>query len=344
MGGDSIDTIRVSSRQGDYPIHFLSSIAELDSSGFLMTDSNLAKLYPDLVNRFPHRLVVEAGETSKDAAVCIQAWNEMARLGLKRADSVIAFGGGVVGDLAGFVAASYMRGVAFVQVPTTLLAMVDSSVGGKVGINLPTAKNSVGAFYSPSKVLVCIDFLKTLPQREFISGTAECWKYAYIMKPSLRELIGGINKDSKNLEAVIRECIQCKKAVVEEDELETTGRRAILNFGHTIGHALETVTEYKKYLHGEAIAIGMVAEAKLGEHLGISQPGITRMIESDMMAQDLPTALPNDISRQELLDAMRKDKKNLNSGVGFSFIEVLGTCKLSPEIELSAVKSWLDKV
>lgn len=207
-------------------------------------------------------IVVPTGETSKCVAQCDMLWQELAALNTDRKSTVVALGGGVIGDLAGFIAASYARGLKFIQIPTTLLAQVDSSVGGKVGINLPQAKNMVGAFWQPQTVLIDPNVLATLDQRNYRAGLAEVIKYGVVLDPELFEFLEAsvdrINqRDTQTLTRIIAWCCRSKARVVEDDEKETSGRRAILNYGHTFGHAIEVVFGYGTYLHGEAISIGM---------------------------------------------------------------------------------------
>src|SRR5581483_6005526 len=219
----------------------------------------------------PLLITVPAGETAKSLKSVQQCYDELAKHRLERKSFVVALGGGVVGDLAGFVAATYLRGIAFVQVPTTLLAQVDSSVGGKVGVNLKAGKNLVGAFHQPRLVLCDLDTLDTLPLREFRAGLAEVIKYGIIYDANLfRELERIVPKllkgDRSALAKVVARCCEIKAEVVSQDETET-GLRAILNFGHTIGHAIENSVGYGKFLHGEAISIGQVAAAKLSNRI-----------------------------------------------------------------------------
>ncbi len=287
---DSIETIRVSLGERSYPIEIGTGnlaeagafLKELGGQGHavLVTDSNVEPLYAARGRRQLRGggldvdlLVVDAGEPSKAAAVAEAAWEKMLELGADRKTVVAALGGGVVGDLAGFVAATFARGLRFLQVPTTLLAQVDSSVGGKVGINLSGAKNMVGAFWQPLGVLIDTAVLGTLPRREYVSGLAEVVKYGVILDAEffryLEEHVAELNaRQPAALRHVIARCCRLKADVVEADERETGGGRAVLNYGHTFAHALETVTGYGELLHGEAVAIGMMCAARLAERLG----------------------------------------------------------------------------
>ena len=216
-------------------------------------------------------VTVPAGEKSKRVALVEQCYDRLAAHRLERKSFIVALGGGVVGDLAGFVAATYLRGIPFVQVPTTLLAQVDSSVGGKTGVNLKAGKNLVGAFYQPRLVLCDLDTLRTLPRREYVSGLAEVIKYGIIYDAILfaqleRNLPKLLERDPATLMAVVARCCEIKAEVVGQDETES-GLRAILNFGHTIGHAVENSSGYGKFLHGEAISIGQIAAARLSQKI-----------------------------------------------------------------------------
>ncbi|MFN0066831.1 MAG: 3-dehydroquinate synthase [Limisphaerales bacterium] len=262
----------------------------------------------------PVTVTIPAGEKSKRLREVARCYDALAAHRLERKSFVVALGGGVVGDLAGFVAATYLRGLAFVQVPTTLLAQVDSSVGGKVGVNLPAGKNLVGSFHQPRLVLCDLDTLRTLPEREFRAGLAEVIKYGIIADAALfrrleRNLDRLLARDPAALAATIARCCELKAEVVAEDETEA-GRRAILNFGHTVGHAIEAVTAYGKFLHGEAISLGQVAAAWLSAQLaGLPEADVTR-IRRLLERAGLPvTRRFSAPQRTRLLDAMRLDKK-----------------------------------
>ena len=221
----------------------------------------------------------------------------------------------MIGDLAGFVAASYLRGIAFVQVPTTLLAMVDSSVGGKTGVNLPEGKNLVGAFHQPKLVIADLDMLSTLPPREFAAGMAEVIKYGAIADRALFDRVAdGVKPGDADLAEIIERCVTIKARIVEKDEFETGTQRALLNFGHTIGHAIEKATEYKTYLHGEAIALGMRAAAWLSHwHAGFSQDDVLAL-EVAIASNGLPMQLDTKLDPALIRDALGNDKKVASDG------------------------------
>ena len=251
----------------------------------------------------------EEGKTLEQHARILR-W--LAEKKLSRSEIIIALGGGVIGDLAGFVAATYLRGIAFVQVPTTLLAMVDSSVGGKTGVNLPEGKNLVGAFHQPRLVVADLDTLATLPPREFAAGMAEVIKYGAIRDRALFDRVAnGVTPEDDDLAEIVEKCVAIKARIVERDEFETKGERALLNFGHTLGHAIEKATGYTRYLHGEAIALGMRAAAWLSVwHPETQLPEAdAKAIEQALLDNDLPLTLDADVDRAAILAALGNDKK-----------------------------------
>ncbi len=287
----------------------------------VITDENVDQLYADAIaDRFVEAgietqvIVVEAGETSKSTDVASDLWQAMINEGCDRQTVVLAVGGGVVGDLAGFIAATFARGLRFFQAPTTLLAQVDSSVGGKVGINLDGAKNMVGAFWQPEGVLVDISALRSLPDREYRAGLGEVVKYGVIMDAEffayLEEHVDQINaRDEETLCYIVERCCRLKADVVEEDEREESGRRAILNYGHTFCHAIEAATNYKTLLHGEGVAIGMLCASRLAEKLGRVDSECTDRQLSLIKKLGLVTTLPAEVASEELLKLMWHDKK-----------------------------------
>jgi 3-dehydroquinate synthase len=262
----------------------------------------------------------------------------MAQAGCGRNTTLVAIGGGVIGDLGGFLAASYMRGIPYLQVPTTLLSQVDSSVGGKVGVDLPEGKNLVGAFYPPTAVAIPEDVLSHLPERHFANGMAEVLKYGFILDADFSDALNG---DDLDLPATVRHCIQIKADVVQADEFERLGIRAKLNFGHTVGHALEQVLRYEHLLHGEAISIGMVAEALLGEQLGVTEPGTTDEVRTRLAKHGLPVEWKGLQESDLLIDAMGRDKKAVDGELAFSLLTKIGECKLVEKVPRSAVRAAL---
>jgi 3-dehydroquinate synthase len=274
--------------------------------------------------------LIDDGESAKTLGTVEQAARSLVRAGADRHSVVIAVGGGVIGDVAGFVAASYLRGVSLVQVPTTLVAQVDSSVGGKTGVNLPEGKNLVGAFYPAKLVLVDPDGLATLPDREYRGGLAEVIKYGIIADQKLfafleKELDRLLRRDSDALLRIIRRSIEIKADVVSKDERESS-LREILNFGHTFGHALESVTNYKKYQHGEAVALGMMCAGLLGHEVaGTPADDASRMIALIRRIGPLPD-WPK-VTAAGLLDAMRSDKKARAGELRFVLAPRIGRAK-----------------
>jgi len=258
--------------------------------------------------------LIDDGESNKTFANVGKVLEALGELGATRDACVIALGGGVVGDLAGFAAACWMRGIDFIQVPTTLLAMVDSSVGGKTGVNLPAGKNLAGAFHQPRAVVADIELLATLPQREYCAGLAEIVKGAAIGDPAffawLEDHAGALaaREPAVLIEAIARKC-RYKAGVVARDETEQ-GERALLNLGHTFGHALETAGRYTEILHGEGVSIGMVLAARLSERLGMSETADTKRLQALLERLGLPTQLAKAHTPDRLLDLMRLDKKN----------------------------------
>lgn len=337
--------ISVRTERNTYEIRFSSlaeAMQEIPSESFVITDANVHAAWGKAIPHDARTKVIQAGEQSKSIEVYQECLRWLADLKAPRNATIVALGGGVVGDLAGFVAATYMRGVPYVQIPTTLLSQVDSSVGGKTGIDLPQGKNLVGAFHPPKQVFICIETLETLPWREFANGMAEVWKYGFILDPDLVRALQHhrLSATSPMLEGIVRQCIGHKAAVVQEDERDITGKRAILNFGHTVGHALEQLDNYKSLLHGEAIAIGMVAEAKLGELLQITEEG-TSQIVSDCLALDgLPTTC-DALRDPSLVAAMYSDKKAEGGELAFSLLTKIGECKLVRAVPRREVEAAL---
>lgn len=319
----------------------------------IITDKNAGKYYAKTVfdslvraGFSPTLVTVAAGEATKSLRTTAGCYDQLAAHRLERKSFIVALGGGVVGDLAGFVAATWLRGIPFIQVPTTLLAQVDSSVGGKTGVNLRAGKNLVGAFYQPKLVLCDTDTLKTLPEREFRAGLAEVIKYGIIYDGRLfstleRGLERILRLDEKLLIPIIARCCEIKADVVSQDETET-GLRAILNFGHTIGHAIENSFGYGKYLHGEAISIGQVMAAKLSESaLGMPSADVQR-IEALFERAGLPAQIQlNATRRRKLFDAMRLDKKTAGGEVRFVLARKIGQVEFGKRVPAEAIDSAL---
>ena len=297
----------------------------------VVTDSNVAPLYSEIVvsslaqSGFETKLItVPAGEKSKSADCLMNLYNEMLDFKLTRTDLIIALGGGVIGDLTGYAAATLLRGIPYVQFPTTLLAQVDSSVGGKVAIDLPRGKNLVGAFKQPEMVIIDTDCLKTLTSRVLADGMAEVIKYGAIKDKKLFEMLESIKSTKElfaNIDKIIYNCCDIKRQVVESDEFDTGGRM-ILNFGHTFGHAIEKKYNYETYTHGEGVAVGMVMSCEYGEKLGITHNGVTDRMISILKNYNLPVDVQ--ISKDELAEAVAVDKKGEGSKINLILIEDIG--------------------
>lgn len=336
--------IAIKHARGSYEVettsmaHVLTVLREDD---FVVTDTNVRRTFGTDVECF----VIEAGEPSKSLEEYKRLLDWIARRG-DRSSRIVAIGGGVVGDLAGFVAATYMRGIQYVHVATSLLAMVDSSVGGKVAVNLPSGKNLVGAFWPPAHVFLPIDALETLPDREFTNGTAEVWKYGYIADPSIVDRLARepLKSRTNDIGDLITKCVDIKRRVVEEDEYERTGKRAVLNFGHTVGHAIEQCQNYGGLSHGEAVAVGMIVETQIAEKLGIANAGLAEVMRGHLESQGLPTQIPSRISSEGLLAAMARDKKSVGSSLALSLVSKIGDCRLHTGVDRDRVAGVLRSV
>lgn len=325
----------------------------LGQSCAVITDSNVGPRFGKLCQGSLREagiqtaiIEVPAGEPSKDLRVVQRCYDELAALRLDRKSFVVALGGGVVGDLAGFVAATYLRGIDFVQVPTTLLAQVDSSVGGKVGVNLKAGKNLVGAFHQPRVVLCDLDTLARLPEREYRSGLAEVIKYGIIRDLSFfkrleRQMPALLSRDVPTMSTTIARCCEIKADVVGKDETEG-GLRAILNFGHTIGHGLESISGYGRFLHGEAISIGQVAAARLSSKLLRLRDDDVERIRNLFAAAGLPVSLKwTPVMRRRLLSAIKLDKKAAHGEVKFVLAPRLGETVTGQRVSDDLVDSVL---
>jgi len=290
-------------------------------------------------------LAVEPGESTKSIATADVLWQKMLDIGADRRTVVVAVGGGVVGDLAGFVAATFARGLPFVQIPTTLLAQVDSSVGGKVGVNLPGAKNMVGAFWQPRGVLIDTAVLRTLPEREYRAGLAEVVKYGVILDADFFAYLEAHTaelqaRDHEVLRQIVARSCQLKADVVASDEREETGLRAVLNYGHTFCHAFETLTGYGQLLHGEAVSIGMMCAARLAERLSRIDAAFVERQLALLTALGLPTKMPP-LDADEVLAVMRRDKKAAEGKLRFVLPTRLGHVELAGGVPEAQVKEAL---
>lgn len=307
----------------------------------LITDTNVAHRQAGFIRRTFSDLpvlVLPSGEGTKAFRHLEHCCEFLVDLGLDRGSRLVAMGGGVIGDLAGFAAATFSRGIGFYQVPTTLLAMVDSSVGGKTGINLRSGKNLVGAFHQPLTVYADLDTLVTLPVREFNAGMAEVIKHGLLADGKLFEELesgGRLQATSDTLPSVIQSNCAIKAGVVSADEREESrqGGRAILNLGHTFGHAIEAVSGYGTYLHGEAVAIGLVLACRLSERLGKVDASVTGRTEAVLEKYDLPTALRRPLKIGDLLSAARKDKKVRSGRLRYVVLDEVGKAVTVDDLE-----------
>ncbi len=334
-------TLKVNLEDRSYPIYIGSDVS-LDSELYskhinskkiaLITNEQIADLYlseiSQTLNAFDLKiLVLPEGETEKNLETVGKAVEFLSDNGIDRDSSIIAFGGGVIGDITGFVASSYMRGIKFLQVPTTLLAQVDSSVGGKTGVNINTGKNLIGSFYQPIAVIADTRYLNSLEPNRLSEGLAEVIKYGLIRD---EDFFKWLSKNTSRILALepevmthlIERCCQIKAEIVSEDEREGS-IRAILNYGHTFGHAIESLTDYSVYTHGEAVSIGMVMAASMAERMGMlsqdDKTDITRLLES----VNLPTKKP-DLNSNDFLESMKRDKKVQDGEIRLILLESIG--------------------
>ena len=326
-----MQTVRVELAERSYTVYIGSGMLGKEISAFtipvgstilIVSNEIVAPLYLDalvnsLLNSTPganvHSLILPDGESFKTVEHWSQIIDKLVEIRATRDATIFTLGGGVVGDMGGFAAASYMRGINFVQIPTSLLAQVDASVGGKTGFNHPQGKNLIGAFHQPTAVLVDIDTLNTLPPREFSAGLAEVVKIAAIRDAGFLHWLevnaeAIMAREPEALTSMIKRSIANKAEVVAEDEREA-GVRALLNFGHSFAHALETLTDYRQYLHGEAVAIGMMVACRLSEIRGLCKSGFSDRLGSLLQSFDLPLDLPAKLDPADILETMKLDKK-----------------------------------
>ena len=316
----------------------------------VVSNETVAPLYLQAVlaalEDHPHsQLVLPDGEQWKTLATWERILQHLAEMGATRDCTLIALGGGVIGDMTGFAAAAYMRGVRFVQIPTTLLAQVDASVGGKTGVNLPAGKNLVGAFHQPAAVLIDTDTLNTLPQREFLAGLAEVVKYGLIRDAEFFSWLETnqdrlLQREADALAFAIHRSCANKAEVVAADEREQ-GNRALLNLGHTFGHAIETATGYTRYLHGEAVAIGMCLAAAFSEHAGLARPPLFTRTRDLLQGLGLPTTPPEDVPAATLAAHMRLDKKNLQDRLRLILLREIGDAFIDDHYNESQIIEFL---
>ncbi len=315
----------------------------------IVSDDNVAAFFAEKVGRSlanagfrPTLVTVPAGEKSKTLMEAEGICARMIEAGLDRSSFVVALGGGMVGDLAGFVAAVYHRGIPCVQVPTTLLAQIDSSIGGKTGVNTVAGKNLIGAWHQPALVISDVETLATLPPREFRQGFAEIIKHAVIRDAEMFRLLQDF--DRVDLPALIRRNIEIKAAIVAADERETTGERALLNFGHTVGHAIERAGEYRDFLHGEAVGLGLVAACEISvRKAGLPETDREKIVRT-LEAFDLPTRLPADFPREKIAGAIRFDKKFARGEVRFVVTPAIGSARLASDVTMEDIEAAVSRL
>ena len=316
-------------------------LANIDGPLALVTDSNVGPLYADQLGAVDCLVTIPAGESYKTLASIHLIYDAMFAAGLDRKCTVVALGGGVIGDMAGFAAATYMRGVNFVQCPTSLLAMVDASVGGKTGVDMPQGKNLVGAFKQPTAVLADTNTLHTLPPAELAAGMAEVVKHGLISAPGLFERVanGTWQAASGAYGSLVYEAVQVKRDVVQEDPFEQ-GRRATLNLGHTFGHAVEQVSQFA-VRHGEGVAMGLVAAAHLSAKLGHCSPDLQTRIEAALRQCQLPPRIPANLPSDALFNAMGTDKKKAAGKLRFVLMRDIGDAFVTGDVAKTAVLETL---
>ena len=354
-------TLEVKTTGTEYPVYigrqigpslrtFVEGKLKDDFRVCVVTDRNFAEEQNAFIKKVFEGcplLTLPAGETTKDATYLESIYTFLAENKMDRSGYVIAVGGGVIGDIVGFAAATYLRGIKFVQMPTTLLAMVDSSVGGKTGINIPQGKNLVGAFYQPEAVYISTKLLQTLPPREFSAGMAEVIKYGLLGDAPLFdkvEKLGRLDASHPKLPEIIEACCQNKADVVAADERETAkdGGRNLLNLGHTFAHSIEKVAGYGVYLHGEAVAVGMVLAARLSARLGHIGKDVEERIVELLQRYELPVYLEHPLPTKKLLEAMLNDKKVLRGKLRFVVMHAIGDARMQGEIDLELVEDVLE--
>lgn len=328
----------------------------LGAKAMIVTNSKVSGLYGEVVEKSlakvgftVFKILIPDGERHKSQESANKIYQQCVKNNFDRNSTILALGGGVIGDLAGFAAATFLRGINFIQVPTTLLAQVDSSVGGKVAVNLPYGKNLVGVFYQPKLVYIDLKVLKTLPGKEFANGMAEVIKYGVIYDKNLfsyleKNIVRILARDIKSLEHIISRCCQIKAAVVSRDEREKN-LRAILNFGHTIGHALEGMTAYKKFTHGEAVAIGMVGAVKIAESLELVDSSVEARLKALLIKAGLSVSIEGiKFSWPSFLRFMQHDKKALAGDIRFVLPVAVGKVKIVASVPLTVIKNSIASV
>jgi 3-dehydroquinate synthase len=326
---------------GEYARKYLSR-----ATCVVISDRNVARLFADRVKRSlasagfrPMLITIPAGEKSKTLKQAGAICDRMIAAGFDRHSFVVGLGGGMIGDISGFVAAIYHRGIPHIQIPTTLLAMVDSSIGGKTGVDTGDGKNLIGAFHQPALVIDDLDILKTLPRRQFNQGFAEIIKHAIIADQKMYRLLQSWKAGAAPaLQRLIKRNIQIKSRIVAKDERDRTGQRALLNFGHTVGHAIERAGNYRKFLHGEAVSLGIVAACTVSMKKAGLPPDQRGAIVDLLRRFNLPTELPRSFPRKRILDAVKFDKKFEGGKVRFVVTPRIGTALITNDVTLDDIR------
>jgi 3-dehydroquinate synthase len=353
----------VNAQSRDYSVYvgqkLLNEVGEFlagsTERAFVISDEGVPKIYSRLLIQGLEAagietkiIILQSGEFLKTLDSVKTLYKFLAENLASRSDTIIALGGGVIGDIAGFVASTFKRGMKLVQLPTTLLSQVDSALGGKTGVNLVEGKNLIGTFYQPNAIIVDVSTLKTLPSSEFVAGLAEVIKYGVIMDDELVQILIDrrdeiISKDLDTISGLVERSLKNKKRIVEEDETEERGRREILNFGHTIGHAIETCSNHS-ILHGQAVAIGMVEEARLAVRKGyLNKPALESLIQV-LSLFGLPTEIPDEIDINKLNAVMRQDKKVRNGQLTIPMLVGLGRTEMMVVSNLNLTRSNGDNI
>jgi 3-dehydroquinate synthase len=317
----------------------------------IISDTNVAPLFANRVKKSlraagirPTLITISAGEKSKTLRQASAICDRMITAGLDRKSFVIGLGGGMIGDISGLVAAIYQRGIPHVQIPTTLLAMVDSSIGGKTGVDTRAGKNLIGVFHQPSLVVDDLDLLKTLPPRQFNQGFAEIIKHAVIADAKMFQMLqsrdtgSSLASEALALQSLIKRNIQIKSRIVAKDERDRTGQRALLNFGHTVGHAIERAGNYRKFLHGESVSLGIVAACAISVKRAGLPPDQRAAIVDLLERLGLPTRLPPNFPRKKIFDAIKFDKKFEGGKVRFVVTPRIGTARITNDVTLNDIR------
>jgi 3-dehydroquinate synthase len=316
----------------------------------IVSDTNVATQYGDILKQSlisagcrPTVITILPGERSKTLDQAGAICDRMIAAGLDRQSFVVGLGGGMIGDISGFVAAIYHRGIPHVQIPTTLLAMVDSSIGGKTGVDTREGKNLIGVFHQPSLVIDDVDVLKTLPRRQFNQGFAEIIKHAIIADPKMFRMLQSWKAGAASaLQRVIKRNIQIKSGIVAKDERDRTGQRALLNFGHTVGHAIERAGNYRKILHGEAVSLGIVAASEISVKRAGLRPDQCTAIVDLLKRFGLPTRLPPKFPRKKILDAVKCDKKFERGKIRFVVTPRIGSAYVAGNVTIRDIREAVD--